>query len=150
MFVCLLKLIESKKGRLVDKWILNELVETIKSVEHNFENEYQFQLIVKQLREFFYGAYCDFYLESTKRLLKKTDNVNREAASEQQEFIWNILRVCSRTTLLMYHPFMPSLTEELWNKYKMGGEDESILETNYPKYAEIAKFSVGCLIFFAQ
>lgn len=114
-------------------------------IEDNFNDEYQFHLIVKQLREFFYASYCDFYLESTKPILKKNGTDDESIA--QQEFVWNILRICTRMTLLMYHPFLPSLTEELWQKYKMG-EGESILETKYPKYSEISQFIVGFSSYF--
>lgn len=134
----------SNRARLVDKWILNQLVETVEAIEVNFQNEYQFHLIVKRLREFFYGAYCDFYLESTKPLLKKTTTNITKMEEKQQEYVWNILRACSRMTLLMYHPFVPSLTEELWQKYRMGGEGsgKSILDAKYPKYAELSKLKV--------
>lgn len=92
------------------------------------------------MREFFYGAYCDFYLESTKPLLK---NNKLEYLADQQEFVWNILRECNRLAMIMYHPFIPSITEELWQKCKMGGAgDTSILDSKYPKYEDISAFKV--------
>ena len=93
-----------------------------------------FHLIVKHLREFFYASYCDFYLESTKPVFKK-DGI------ERQELTWNTLRICSELMLFLYHPFVPSITEELWQKHKFGNES-SILEAKYPRYGEISNFKV--------
>lgn len=130
-------MIESNRGGLLDNWMLNELRETIKQVEYNFNNEYQFHLVVKQLREFFYGSYCDFYLEATKPLLKNDGSENLE----RQEFVWNLLREINRLTLILYHPFMPSITEELW-QITLSQPDSSILDEKYPKYEEIPQLKV--------
>lgn len=133
---------DSKQDRIIDQWILNELVETIRKVECDFQNGYQLHLVVKHLREFYYGDYCDFYLESSKPLLKNKLLANDVAAFRMQERVWNILRVCNEINLRLYHPFIPSLTEELWQKYEMGTDGQSILDTTYPKYEEISKFQV--------
>ncbi len=133
-----IKIIENKNLRPIDIWILNQLIDTIKFVGKNFENEYNFHLIVKRLREFYYSDYCDFYLESTKPLLKSNNHV-------MQEIVWNILRNINSTILILYHPFIPSITEELWqrinnNNTNINDQKLSILECEYPKYDKISKF----------
>ena len=93
-------------------------------------------MIVKRLREFYYNDFCDFYLESTKPLLKSNNN-------EMQEIVWNILRNINNTILVMYHPFIPSITEELWqriNNTNRKNNNLSILDCEYPKYSKISKF----------
>jgi valyl-tRNA synthetase len=108
-------------------------VDTIKLVEQNFDNQYNFNLIVKKLREFYVNNFCDFYLESTKPVLK-TDDYSLSV----QDNVWNILRLCNSHTLLMYHPFMPSLTEELWQRLNGLNGESSILDHKYPSYADLS------------
>jgi valyl-tRNA synthetase len=137
------QVIESKRCRSIDKWIVNQLLETIVYVEHNFKNQYNLHSIVKRLRDFYYGNFCDFYLESTKPVFK-SDNF------ESEELVWNVLRLCNEYALLMYHPFIPSITEELWQRYvwKDNQTYKSILEFNYPNQASLTKFQVKGLIIF--
>lgn len=131
------KLIDSGRGRLVDKWILGELANTVKQVEHHFNDGYQLHLIVICLRDFFYSAFCDYYLETTKLVFRK------DSPPDLREHVWNVLSTCCRLSLLLYHPFMPSITEELWQKYRFGPLNSSILDSTYPRYADIANFKVN-------
>jgi len=132
------QVIESKQCRSIDKWIVNQLLETIDYVEYNFKNQYNLHSIVKRLREFYYGNFCDFYLESTKPVFKSNN-------FELEELVWNVLRLCNEHALLMYHPFIPSVTEELWQRYvlKANQTQKSILEFNYPIQANFSKFQVN-------
>lgn len=81
---------------------------------------------MKKLREFYYGDFCDFYLESTKPVLKTENDLIIK------ENIWNILKQCNNHILLLYHPFIPSITEELWQRINQGDNFESILDYRYP------------------
>lgn len=136
------ELIETSSS--IDAWILSRLVDTIRFVEANFVSGYNLHLVVKKLREFFYQDFCDFYLECTKPTLKSTsDEKRRERAIK-----WNILRVCNKCMLLMYHPFMPSITEELWQQVNFEreerkvGEVKSILSQKFPTTKHLAQFKV--------
>jgi valyl-tRNA synthetase len=125
------QIIQSKKYRLIDEWILIKLFQTVKYVNFN-TNEFDFHLNVKKLREFYYSNFCDFYLESTKPIFKQTNNF------ELEELVWNILRNCNYYSLLMYHPIMPSITEELWHRNCGFGSSDfntqssSILDNSFP------------------
>lgn len=116
---------------MLDAWIISQLKETIGFVDAKFESEFNFHLILKKLREFYYGDFCDFYLESTKPILKADSDLSF------RENIWNILRQCNNYTLLLYHPFIPSITEELWQRNNHGGSCESILDAKYPSSGDI-------------
>ena len=113
-------------------------------MDSSFRNEYELHLIVKKLRDFYYANFCDFYLESTKPILKNG------ADFEVKELIWNIIRNCNYHAILMYHPFMPSITEELWQRNNAFSgtqlndkkENFSILDFKYPNPDEVAEFQV--------
>ena len=130
----------SSKLRPADVWIMNKLNETMREVAENFSNEFNLHQIVKTLRVFYYTNFFDFYLESTKPLLKSDDH-------ELLENVWNVLRVCNKSALIMYHPFMPSITEEIW-QLNSGFSDNSkkftsILDFEYPKRLNLDKLTVS-------
>lgn len=84
---------------------------------------------------------CDFYLECSKVALKETEPTSWQV----QENVWNILRACNLTTLLLYHPIMPSLTEELWQRLEKGANNDqkqSILDQKYPSRADLIDHKV--------
>ncbi len=97
-----------------DKKILEELNKTIKSVTKNLEG-FQLHLATEALYEFIWHEFADKYIESTK---------NRRA--EAQPVLEHILK----TSLELVHPFMPFLTEELWQKLPHKGK--SIMLTQWP------------------
>lgn len=122
--------------------MINSLLETVEFTENNFQGEYVLHLVTKKLRDFFYRDLCDFYLESTKPVLKTDDKEN----FEMKQNVWNILRNCINYTLLMYHPFMPSITEELWHRNKsINGiqKDLSILDFKYPTRGDFFDIKVS-------
>ena len=136
-------MLESKTNRVVDAWLLSQLIETIRFVEQNFENQYNLNLILKRLREFYLNCFCDFYLEASKPVLKTNDDNEINV----QENVWNILRAANYYTLLMYHPFIPSITEELWHRLnEVKDNQSSILDNKYPSFNDLAKIKV-CLNF---
>jgi valyl-tRNA synthetase len=127
---------------LIDTWILSRLAETIKAVENNFDKVYNLNTVINVLRTFFYQNFCDFYIECSKVPLPNRSSNNQA----EIEIVWNVLRNCINKSLLMYHPIMPSMTEELWQRNKLNSERiESILELEYPKFDKISKFKVKFL-----
>jgi valyl-tRNA synthetase len=103
-----------QKNHEDDKWILEELEKTTKQVTKNIE-EFQLHLATDALYEFIWHKFADIYIEKTKN--------RREEAQPCLEYILD----CS---LRLLHPFMPFLTEELWQKM---GNKESIMLTPWPK-----------------
>ena len=85
-----------------DKWILKELDKTIKSVTKSLEN-FRFDFAAQAIYQFFWHEFCDKYIESTK-------NRRRQAQPT--------LNYVLETSLRLLHPFMPFVTEAVWQKMK--------------------------------
>ena len=97
-----------------DKKILEQLEQTITSVTKNIES-FQLHLATDTLYEFIWHEFADKYIESTK---------NRRAAAQP------VLEYVFRTSLELLHPFMPFITEELWQKLPHKGK--SIMLASWP------------------
>ncbi|MBE6152989.1 MAG: valine--tRNA ligase [Firmicutes bacterium] len=102
-----------------DKWILNKLNNTIKSVTKNMER-YDFHVVGSELYNFIWNEFCDWYIE-----LAKT-NMNDTTKSVLLHVLNQILK--------MLHPFMPYVTEEIWTN--LPGNNGSIMISEYPVYNE--------------
>ncbi|HEY2866409.1 MAG TPA: valine--tRNA ligase, partial [Pyrinomonadaceae bacterium] len=89
---------------LADRWIVSRLKKTARAVNHALET-YQFHEAVQLLYHFFWDDFCDWYIE-----LKKDEITAGDADASSR--ILSILEQALR----MLHPFMPYLTEELWQK----------------------------------
>ncbi|HEY8326432.1 MAG TPA: valine--tRNA ligase [Ktedonobacterales bacterium] len=89
---------------LADRWILSRLAQLTSETTRLME-DYQFGEAGRQLYDFFWSEYCDWYLEIAKRQLQ--DARLRENTAQ-------ILRTALDTALRLLHPFMPFLTEEVW------------------------------------
>jgi valyl-tRNA synthetase len=113
---------------LSDKWILSRLQKEIKEVTEHLEN-YRFSEYVKTIYNFFWSEFCDWYIELTKpRLSQMEDYESRLVA---QTVLWKVLS----TNLLLLHPVMPFITEEIWQKLPY--HFNSIMITSFPIYEEI-------------
>jgi len=112
---------------LADKWIISRLNEAIKKSTF-YLNEYKFGEAAKTIYEFIWSEFCDWYVEFIKpRLYQEKDKIERQTA---QYILWitldNILR--------LLHPFMPFITEEIWQKLPHKGE--SIMISSWPEYKD--------------
>ncbi len=114
-----LKETELKGLKLEDKWILTRLNKTIKEVEKHM-NKYDFNLAGSAIYNFVWEDFCDNYIELSKASLnhKTTKTV--------------LLKVLT-SILKMLHPFIPYVTEEIYEKLPIK-EEESIMISSYPKY----------------
>ena len=122
------KLVED---RLVDRWILHELNETIGKVNHHFNN-YTFHLAIVRLRDSFIKDFCDFYIEFSKIPIKKQSNNNMK--SNVQILLYYLLK----QYLILYHPFLPAMTEELWHDFTHGKQGYLIHQL-YPTMKNITR-----------
>jgi valyl-tRNA synthetase len=106
-------------------------------------DEYNIHLAIKNLREFYYAEYCDFYIETTKPAFNSTS-----LSLKTKELIWNVLSNCNSYALTLYHPIIPSITEELWQRNKKRTKEdtislnESILDSTYLTISELSEFEV--------
>ncbi|CAF4357979.1 unnamed protein product, partial [Adineta steineri] len=101
------------ENRLVDRWILNELNKTIGKV-NDCLNNYTFHLAIVRLRDSFLKDFCDFYIEFSKIPIKQQSNENIK--SNVQILLYYLLK----QYLILYHPFLPAMTEELWQDLTQG------------------------------
>lgn len=93
---------------LADRWIISELQETEAAVAKAV-TDYRFDLASQALYEFIWNAYCDWYLELSKPVLWDEDASDAAKAGTRR----TLIRVLE-TTLRLLHPFMPFITEEIW------------------------------------
>jgi valyl-tRNA synthetase len=104
-----------------DQWILDEMNKTVKRV-NNLLTRYRFDLATENIYQFFWHSFCDRYLEMSKK--------RRAAAQPTLLFVLE-------TSLKLLHPFMPFITEEIWQlakKQKTGYfKEEALIIAKWPK-----------------
>ena len=112
-----------------DRWILSRLSRTVSSVT-SLMADFQFGEAQRQLYEFLWGEFCDWYVELAKPRLR--------SAPEKALTPLTVLVYVLETSLRLLHPYMPFLTEELWQNLRhrlspdwQGGE--SIMVASYPE-----------------
>src|SRR5256885_4098317 len=111
---------------LADRWIQSRLAATIGAVRTSMRR-YRFNDAASAVYQFLWHEYCDWYLESAK--------LSRPRAAEPGERLrpQHTLVEVLETTLRLLHPFMPFVTEEVWQRLPHKGE--SIMVAPYPKAA---------------
>ncbi len=103
---------------LADRWILSRFAQLTKSVPRLIE-EFQFGEAGRQINEFFWSDYCDWYVESAKVQMQGDEQAQRATAG--------ILRAVLDQSLRLLHPFMPFVTEEVWQYlYHFSQPDEAL------------------------
>ncbi len=93
-----------------DRWIVSRLHRMIADVRTHI-NEYRLDLASQRLYEFIWNEYCDWYLELSKPVIQKGSD------DEQNATRYTLLHVLE-TSLRTLHPFMPFITEEIWQRLK--------------------------------
>jgi valyl-tRNA synthetase len=113
---------------LADRWIQSQLQQTIQSVAQNF-SDYRFDLLAQTLYEFTWNEYCDWYLEFSKPVL-----TGMSASAAQRRGTRQTLIHVLETLLRLMHPFIPFITEEIWQQIgKLAGKKgATIMLQPYP------------------
>ena len=112
-----------------DKWIISELNTVTKEVTENLE-KYELGIAVQKLYDFIWDCLCDWYIELTKARLQSDD---ASAQNARQVLLYVIME-----SLKLLHPFMPFITEEIWQSFPHEGE--TIMLQKYPEYTEEHNF----------
>lgn len=105
-----------------DRWILSRLAHTIRVVTTELES-YRFDRAATALYQFFWHEYCDWYVELIKPVLQSPEHP--DGAGTRHTLVETL-----ETTMRLLHPFMPFLTEEIWQTLPHQGE--SIVVQTYP------------------
>ena len=115
-----------EKLALEDKWIVNQFNQVVKEVTDNLEH-FEIGIAVQKLYDFLWDELCDWYIEIAKIRLQSSDEEAAQAA--RQVLVWVMTG-----TLQLLHPFMPYITEEIWQS--LPHEGESIMLSKWPVYEE--------------
>jgi valyl-tRNA synthetase len=109
----------------INKWIYTELIETKNKIEKNLK-DYRFDEAAKNVYQFTWHSYCDWYLELSKTILFSEDEKAKEEIRQLAAYIF-------KQILILLHPFIPFVTEEIWlnNKLDNSGKDFLML-ANWP------------------
>ena len=109
----------------INKWIYSELIETKNKIEKNLK-DYRFVEAAKNAYQFTWHSYCDWYLELSKTILFSEDEKAKDEVRQVSAYVF-------RQILIILHPFIPFVTEEIWlnNKFDNSGKDFLML-ANWP------------------
>ena len=110
---------------LIDRWLFGRLAETIETINDALEN-YRFHEAAQGVYQFFWGDFCDWYIEWVKPELQSEDRERAIAA-------WKNLFAGFDGALRLLHPFMPFLTEDLWHQLPQKEGAKSIALDRYPE-----------------
>ena len=108
-----------------DKWILTKLEQTIQTVRKHMD-QYEFHVVGTELYRFIWDDFCDWYIELTKGSINNTTKT--------------VLVKVLTCILKMLHPFMPYVTEEIYQMLPI--HEESIMISHYPVYEEEYVFEI--------
>jgi len=122
---------QPKKLSFVDRWLLGRLQQAKHDIATNIE-QYRFDLAARALYEFVWDEYCDWYVELAKVQLAAADAEGDQAAARGTR---SVLVRELEATLRLAHPFIPFITEELWQSVAplAGKSGESISLQPFPK-----------------
>jgi len=124
------KLPEFDKLELSDKWILSKFNKTVKSTTENLDN-FELGVALSNLYSFIWDDLCDWYIELIKTRLFDKDSESGKTAQY-------VLTYVLSNTMKLLHPYMPFITEEIWQHLPHDGE--SIMISSWPEYNESLAF----------
>ena len=121
---------EAKDMAAEDKWVLSRLNTLVKEVTENLDS-FEIGVASAKVYDFIWDTYCDWYIELTKPRLNSGDEAR--ARSAQQVLLYVLTDI-----LKLLHPFMPFITEEIWQALPHDGE--ALMIARYPEYTESLAF----------
>ncbi|MBO5021089.1 MAG: class I tRNA ligase family protein, partial [Clostridia bacterium] len=116
---------------LEDKWILSKYNSLVAEVTDNLD-KFELGLAVSKLYEFIWDVFCDWYIEISKSRLSGDDEKAADVARSVLTYVFT-------NTLALLHPFMPFITEEIWQS--MPHKGEALMITEWPKFQNTLEFA---------
>jgi len=111
---------------IADKWIVSRLNKLIKEVTDNLEN-FELGIAAQKLYDFIWFEFCDWYIELVKDRLYGDDKLSKQIAQSTLVYVLT-------TSLKLLHPYMPFITEEIYQHLPL--ESESIVNSQWPLFSE--------------
>ena len=122
------------KLEIADKWVLSKLNTLIAEVTENLE-KYELGVAIQKVYDFVWDTYCDWYIELTKARLYADD-------AERKQTAISVLVYVLDQMLRLLHPFMPFITEEIWQSIPHTGD--ALIVAQWPEYREELSFKTEC------
>ena len=120
----------TEKLEIADKWVLSKLNTLIADVTENME-KYELGVAIQKIYDFVWDIYCDWYIEMTKARLFSDDAERKQTAIQ-------VLVYVLEQVLRLLHPFMPFITEEIWQS--IPHEGEALIIAQWPEYSDVLAF----------
>ena len=120
---------------LEDKWILHRYNELVREVTENLER-FELGIAADKLYSFIWDSFCDWYIELCKTRLG--EGADPQASEGAQRVLGHVLT----GTMQLLHPFMPYITEQVWQGLR--GDGSSIMVSRWPAYDEKLCFPAEC------
>ena len=117
--------LRKEKLAIEDRWILSRLARSVKTVEESIDS-YDFPSAAKTIYSFFWNEFCDWYIESIKPRLN--------GGGRDRTIAQNVLVRILDSSLRMLHPFMPYITEELWQR--LPDSKGVLIASEWPEFDE--------------
>ena len=119
-----------EKLEVSDKWILNKFNNVTAAVTENLE-KFELGMAVSKLYDFLWDDFCDWYIELAKIRMNGSDAESADSA--RRVLVWVM-----SNTLKLLHPFMPYITEEIWQT--LPHEGDALIVAKWPEYNEALSF----------
>lgn len=117
---------------LEDKWIISKYNKLVREVTENLDR-FELGMAVQKLYDFIWDVFCDWYIEICKSRLNGTDEKAKNTARSVLTYVFT-------NTLALLHPFMPFITEEIWQTMPHG-DGEALIVTEWPKFSADLDFT---------
>ena len=116
---------------LEDKWVLSKYNNLVKDVTENLD-KFEIGVAVQKLYDFIWDIFCDWYIELSKVRLNSEDEKAADTARAVLVYVMTGM-------LQLLHPFMPFITEEIWQS--LPHEGDSIMISKWPEYSKDLEFT---------
>ena len=123
--------LEPDKFALEDKWIISKYNTLVRDVTENLEH-FELGMAVQKLYDFIWDVFCDWYIEICKTRLNGDDKTAADTARSVLTYVFT-------NTLALLHPFMPFITEEIWQS--MPHSSDVLMTTDWPVWREEFSFT---------
>ena len=115
---------------IADKWVLSKLNSLISEVTDNLE-KYELGVAIQKVYDFVWDTYCDWYIELTKSRLYSEDAAQKQTALQVLVYVLD-------QVLRLLHPFMPFITEEIWQS--LPHNEEALIIAKWPVFSDDLAF----------